>query len=265
MHRQLSYNKSNTNLPNSQINPALIASLQFNTAGSSNTTGSVPSPVINQPNQSFSIKQLHMNQFNLKPYDQIVNILNQQISFCFHYLTSSSASSSTDSIISPSSIKLGAQAQYASVASLNTTNRGSISQACYSHPSVSHSLFGVGLCYQLYELQQIYRHPRKIYDIAVGNQTNISPNSNISQQKSQVSSGIKPSGSSSLISPASYQYQIKFSLNDFYKNHIQPVLIPFHYCCTPSCSFRIGMIRLQTKKCLSLELRIITIRIMSRF
>ena len=28
-------------------------------------------------------------------------------------------------------------------------------------------LYGVGLCYQLYEMQQIYRHPRKIYEIAV--------------------------------------------------------------------------------------------------
>lgn len=28
-------------------------------------------------------------------------------------------------------------------------------------------LYGVGLCYQLYEMQQIYRHPRKIYEIAI--------------------------------------------------------------------------------------------------
>lgn len=29
------------------------------------------------------------------------------------------------------------------------------------------SLYGVGLCYQLYEMQQIYRHPRKIYELAI--------------------------------------------------------------------------------------------------
>ncbi len=62
-------------------------------------------------------------------------------------------------------------------------------------------LYGVGMNYQLLELQQVYRHPRKIYDIAVNIQTvtqlpsansksnNLSSQQNTKGLKAGVSSG----------------------------------------------------------------------------
>ena len=41
------------------------------------------------------------------------------------------------------------------------------------------SLYGVGLSYQLYEMQQVYRHPRKIYKIALNLSNNQSLNNSI--------------------------------------------------------------------------------------
>lgn len=48
-----------------------------------------------------------------------------------------------------------------------TAAPASSSLAYYYGHGASSSLYGVGLSYQLYEMQQIYRHPRKIYEIAV--------------------------------------------------------------------------------------------------
>lgn len=99
------------------------------------------------------------------------------------------------------------------------------------------SFYGVGLCYQLYEMQQVYRHPRKIYEMAISlySSANTSPNNqtNSSAKPQSTNSGLKPSTTGNLISPGNTQYQNKSNLSDFYKNSIQPVLIPFHYCCTP--------------------------------
>ncbi|CAF0823180.1 unnamed protein product [Brachionus calyciflorus] len=207
IHRQLSYNKPS---PGS-INPSLIANLQFNSINLPS-----PSAPTNQANiqthstqSQFSMKQLYMTQFNMKSYDSIVNIINQQVNFCIQYLTPPPASTNTtDSILSPNPKTL-------------------------NQPKIS-SLYGVGLCYQLLEMQQIYRHPRKIYELAIGmaTQQNISPNS-----QTNTKNQIRPiSSTTSLVSPIN-QTILKFNLNDFYKNYIQPVLIPFHYCCTPLLFF----------------------------
>lgn len=46
-----------------------------------------------------------------------------------------------------------------------------------------------------------------------------------------VSSQQTSSGSSS--SPVIIKSQGVHSVNEIYKNFVQPVLVPFHYCCTP--------------------------------
>ena len=45
-------------------------------------------------------------------------------------------------------------------------SRGATSSV-HNPTSNTGSLFGVGMYYQLYEMQQVYRHPRKIYELAL--------------------------------------------------------------------------------------------------
>ncbi len=96
--------------------------------------------------------------------------------------------------------------------------------------------------YQLYELQQIYRHPRKIYEIAVNLATTTQQ---LHQQQQQngptkglaAKSTIGVSSSSTLTSLIQSPPKSQLSVHDFYKNYILPVLIPFHYCCSPILFF----------------------------
>lgn len=113
-------------------------------------------------------------------------------------------------------------------------------------------LYGVGMNYQLLELQQVYRHPKKIYDVAVNiaNQSAANhvapPTSKSSTNSSFKSSNLKSTSSSSTSSsnvnsttPSLHSNiiqsppKIQLSVSDFYKNYVLPVLIPIHYCCSP--------------------------------
>ena len=204
IHRQSSCSKNFS----SPINPSLIANLQFNSANF------IQAPGNSTPNQStsahqqtaFSLKQLYMSPFGYKSYDSIVTIINQQVNFCVQNLGQQTPSSNEFSIISPSSAKF------------------------LSQNSKCQFMFGVGMCYQLLEMQQIYRHPRKIYELAIGSGSlqNISPNS-----QSNLKPQSKPTTTNSNLVSPNNQIICKFTLSDFYKNSIQPVFIPFHYCCTP--------------------------------
>lgn len=85
LHRQLSYTKSTSN----QINPSLITNLQFNNSSTqaSQVASTTASPVVNQLNPTLAIKQLTINQYNIRTYDSISSIINQQVNFCSQYLT----------------------------------------------------------------------------------------------------------------------------------------------------------------------------------
>ena len=52
------------------------------------------------------------------------------------------------------------------------------------------TLYGVGLSYQLFEMQQIYRHPRKIYELALSLSYIHSPTNNVSNAKQQPQAGV---------------------------------------------------------------------------
>ena len=108
------------------------------------------------------------------------------------------------------------------------------------------TLYGVGFNYQLYELQQVYRHPRKIYELAL-TLANQSLNSNLEKQPSLMIKQPTLSGTltkssvstslSNLASNATSHQQQNLTVGDFYKNYVQPVLIPYHYCCSPLLFF----------------------------
>ncbi|RNA30625.1 SZT2-like isoform X1, partial [Brachionus plicatilis] len=206
IHRQ----SSTTKPLSSPINPALIANLQFNSANFSLATGaSTPSQSSAAHQQTtLSLKQLYMTPIGVKSYDLIATNINQQVNFCVQNLGQQTPSSTDFSIISPSNAKFLSQGMK------------------------SQCLYGVGMCYQLLEMQQIYRHPRKIYELAIGSGSlqNISPNSqnNLKPQSTKAQN----TSTTNLVSPNN-QLGYRFILSDFYKNSIQPVFIPFHYCCTP--------------------------------
>jgi hypothetical protein len=145
-----------------------------------------------------------LSNFNDKFYDSIVNIINQQALFCSLYLsaaltsTSTASSSLTQSLLQqqqslelpsnqPLTLSFNAantiHRQTTQMAQLTSSNNN-LSTSTIFNPSrasfllptgvnmtslqqTALGLYGVGLCYQLYEMQQIYRHPRKIYEIAV--------------------------------------------------------------------------------------------------
>jgi len=199
--------KGPSDVPGTQnsINPAFIANLQFSASNSSSYQPST-SITISPPNtlaSLLSFKQIYIPIANCKPYDNINSLVNQQIYFCSQYLTgvSSTPSISTptgtnSSLTYPSGIDLGVSQSplTSSNSNFNTISRqnsssGSqialnantvLSKIHFNHLNftsqlsqltpatmMSTVLYGVGMNYQLYELQQIYRHPRKIYEIAV--------------------------------------------------------------------------------------------------
>ena len=146
-------------------------------------------------------------------------------------LFSSTTNSAMKSSFNPS-LSYSSQLSFSSNARLvNSTNQNLFS-------SLS-TLYGVGLSYQLYEMQQIYRHPRKVYEIAYNFSINQSPNS--SQASTQPPSSTKPaksdapaaSAASISLAGSNQPFKNLFSINEFYKNCILPILVPVHYCCTP--------------------------------
>ena len=162
-----------------QMNSSLVGNLHFSnqtniTTGSSSITGlnslSNISSINQVSNQSlnssstFSIKNLLINQFYNKSYDSIIFIINQQINFISQYINISNVSD----IITP---HVSFKTQTSNISSL----RFNPSNHQLFHSNIS-SLYGVGLSYQLFEMQQIYRHPRKIYEIAYNLNNNVSTN-----------------------------------------------------------------------------------------
>ena len=120
IHRQLSYKAPNDS-SSSNINPSLITNLQFSgSSNSSSSSGYQSSPVISLPNtltSSLTFKQIYMSPLACKSYDNIINIINQQVNFCSLYLTGSSGSSSVmDLSNSPSTLTN-------SYSNFNTINR----------------------------------------------------------------------------------------------------------------------------------------------
>lgn len=120
IHRQLSY-RAPADSSSTNINPSLITNLQF--AGSSNSSSSSgyqSSPVISLPTtltSTLAFKQIYMSPLACKSYDNIINIINQQVNFCSVYLIGSSSSSSTmDLSNSPSTLTN-------SYSNFNTINR----------------------------------------------------------------------------------------------------------------------------------------------
>lgn len=82
---------------NAIINPAFIASLQFSGSSGQNTSGSYQSgsvvPGTNTLSSVLSFKQIYLNATNCKSYDNIINIINQQVHFCAQYLAGTTTSS----------------------------------------------------------------------------------------------------------------------------------------------------------------------------
>lgn len=205
MHRQLSLSKGAPATSVSAINPSLITSLQFSSGNSGSTASLLASPSSSSatltsnnssasnvsatttttnttPGTTISIKQLYLNHFNDKFYDSIVNVINQQILFCFQYLTTGApaaaatpASQSTPQQQSTQLLASHLTASNNNISSLMTSSAvvdrtssnvaSATGHGLHHHHHKSSCLYGVGLSYQLYEMQQIYRHPRKIYEI----------------------------------------------------------------------------------------------------
>lgn len=226
------------------INTSLISNLtqQFgsNTSNNSSTTS-----LVSQPQQQFSFKQLFMAATNYKSFDSIINIVNQQVNFCQQYLTNhsnDSFSTSTSLSNSPSFALLTTNnnlnhsllnRQTSLVTSSTNANLNAMNQQQrlvptnpYNFYSTASTLYGVGLNYQLYELQQVYRHPRKIYELA------LTLANNSSQQTTSAGYGLKPPALAATPMQLNKSSQ-QLNVNDFYKNYIVPVLIPFHFCCSP--------------------------------
>jgi hypothetical protein len=265
IHRQLSYGKSNVK----PINPSLINNLQFSNSdkntpwdSSSKSNSITQQQILSNINMSSSqislncnsasnlnliqMKQLAISSFNQKSYDSIANIINKQLEFCSLYMTSNAAGTQlVDSPLSAFTSNLKANATNNSNRSIYGNQQISNASTCCS--SSFTTLYGVGLCYQLFEMQQIYRHPRKIYELALNLSSNHSPTntaSNFKQQPQTSFSSISKdsksknsivSNTSNILTSSLSQVPFKnqLNINDFYKNHILPVLVPLHYCCTP--------------------------------
>lgn len=90
LHRHSSY-KGSIDHSTHSINPSLIHNLQFSGTSSSSSSGSYQSssllPAPNTLSTILAFKQIYMISSSCKPYDNIINIVNQQISFCAQYLT----------------------------------------------------------------------------------------------------------------------------------------------------------------------------------
>ena len=185
-----------------------------------------PQSVTNLSN--FNIKQFYMNIKENRSCEPISNLINQQLFFyaqSFH--TPPNISSATVQQLSfqappppPTSYSNDfhyTTSQYGLSTSLKipqNSNRTSPS----TNPNL---IYGVGFNYHIQEANQIFRHPRKIYDVITstfGDQNINDPNSCSS-------------------TPTPHKTQSQHGLNEFYKNTVVPVLHPYQHCCTPVLFF----------------------------
>jgi hypothetical protein len=233
-------NKSDNKSGNQSINTSLINNLSQHFGASQTQTNNT---LTTSSQSQISFKQLFMASTSLKQFDSTINIVNQQINFCHQFLSNIGDSLQT----SLTSISLLASSNNYSplvrqTSMVTNPSTGSniqfqpIRQA-QSNPYGSYSststLYGVGLNYQLCELQHLYRHPRKIYELAL---TLVSHNNNQTSSLSSTANTIpnnygKQSTSQQTVSSTNKMNQL--TVNDFYRNYIVPVLIPFHFCCSP--------------------------------
>ena len=185
---------------------------------------------------------------NFKPYDSIVSIVNQQIKFCSLYMGPTSPLDSVDKHYSGPSGSLNQLSNEKKPIPPSSTT-------CFNQTSTG-TLYGARLNSQLYELLQIYRHPSKIYELAVslaaqqpsqiipikGNGSNNASNTSNSASTKPTASVLnakaypEPSpviGTTQPTSTQTTESKSKFTISDFYKSHILPVLVPFHFCWSP--------------------------------
>lgn len=98
-HRHLSYKNSSEANPH-PINASLITNLQFGGAPGSSGSGSYQSSsLLHVPNNLstlLSFKQIYMSASGCKSYDNIIDNVNQQVSFCAQYLTGTTSSLAFD-------------------------------------------------------------------------------------------------------------------------------------------------------------------------
>ena len=98
-HRHLSYKSPSESNNAHPINTSLITNLQFSGAPGSNSSSYQSNSLLPVPNSLSSLlafKQIYMNSSGYKAYDNIINIVNQQISFCAQYLTGTANSLTFD-------------------------------------------------------------------------------------------------------------------------------------------------------------------------
>jgi hypothetical protein len=301
LQRQFSHGPPQRNL--SGINPALISNMQFisnnpamnlnsslNLTSSTATTtsgmggGATSSSASSSSSASanahaqnltpnVSVKQMFINPFNNKQQDSIIGLANQQVSFSVTYLTGQLTTASTDLPMQSQSRVLNAAGYLVPSMSSRVGSVSGGGSSSSSSQFLSSTLFGVGMYYQLFEMQQVYRHPRKIYEIALNlNSSSVQPtaqnqtrpelskppltscsshmSSRQQQQQSHAASNLNPLKGASQPTVATTSAttattavntgttnhpkpQQSVNINDFYNNYVQPVLIPIHYCCTP--------------------------------
>ena len=254
--RQLSYKGPGPAEPS--INPSLITNLQF-MGMPPNSPGQLSAQQQQQQQQQTSpatlvFKQLFMSQSSFKSYDTIINLVNQQVHFCAQYLSHSAAPIALNDLSSSPSMLSNSFSNFTNInrqvtgGSNNASNTTAATKLnahnLYSSSMNVSTLYGIGLNYQLFELQQIYRHPRKIYEIAVSMAAQASQPNQAAQtayamtNAKPIAGKLRPDSTQPLMNEnglpqAGCMPKFQFTVNDFYKNYILPVLIPFHYCCSP--------------------------------
>jgi hypothetical protein len=181
---------------------------QFSYKGNTSSANLQTTANVSNPQQNCNIKHLIMNQMNIKSYDSTINIVNNQINFCAQYMYNLSS---------------------AEMPSSNTNKMFN-----------RFNTYGVGMNYQLLEMLQIYRNPRKIYELILNlanSNNSVTTNANNSTQPSSknvtftkaTNTNIQGNQSNSSTGQSKNQIYI----NELYKNVVVPVLIPMHYCMTP--------------------------------
>lgn len=161
------------------------------------------------------------------------HLINQQIVFFTNYVTSQLIGTDYSQASQPKSVFAGSY--LLPIVTLNSS-----SQQVIKYTS---SLFGVGMYYQLSEMQQLYRHARKVYEFATcvappaptqAQSTTPMTGSKIGELKQPLSTTksvqLQTQSSTGAIQTQRSQQQ---SINDF----IEPILIPVHYCATPLLFF----------------------------
>jgi hypothetical protein len=214
------------------------------TATTTSTTTPLPAATT-----TFSLKQFCLNQTHDRFYNSIISLLNQQIYFYsltlpfsqqLHLVSSFNATSLN---LSTSDLHHVASHQNLnSLLNVKSTSSTTGLYRCTNQVSSTFSyrlliiktkknpiyfdlgaqvssaiLYGVGVHVHLYEQQQMYRHARKIYEIAMTLTHNIQP----------------ANASSTTAQPK----QTQLTTSDFYKTSILPVINAYHYCCTPVLFF----------------------------